>query len=89
MAAGGIDPSGCRGRRHPQPSYRAALRATTTRDSHGRRGGLLLVEIQDAAQIPALTEPWFLALGASVELHPVMLPADLARAAPAITEIAK
>jgi hypothetical protein len=58
-------------------------------DSHGRRGGVLVVEMQDAAQIPALAEPWFLALDASVELHAVMVPADLARAAPGITEMAK
>ena len=38
----------------------------------------------DAAQIPAFAEPWFLAFNAQIELHPVMTPEDLAKAAPGI-----
>lgn len=40
--------------------------------------------MQDASQIPAIAEPWFLAFNASVELHPVMVPEDLMRAGSAI-----
>jgi hypothetical protein len=57
--------------------------------SNGKRTALLVVNIQDASQIPALAEPWFLALGASVEIVPVMTPDDLKKAGPAIEEAAK
>ena len=40
--------------------------------------------MQDASQIPAIAEPWFLAFNASIEIHPVMVPDDLARAGSAI-----
>jgi hypothetical protein len=55
-------------------------------DDSGQRTGLILLEMQDASQIPAIAEPWFLAFNASIELHPVMIPEDLARAAGAIEE---
>jgi len=40
--------------------------------------------MQDASQIPAIAEPWFLAFNASIEIHPVMVPDDLAKAVSAI-----
>jgi hypothetical protein len=45
--------------------------------------------MNDVSQIPAVAEPWFLALNASIEIHPVMVPADLARASGAIDAAAK
>jgi hypothetical protein len=45
----------------------------------GHRTALLIVQMQDTSEIPALAEPWFLTFSASVELHPVMLPDDLAK----------
>lgn len=54
--------------------------------SRGKRSGLLFLDLQDPSQIPALAEPWFLALNAAVELQPVMTPADLAKAGPAIEQ---
>lgn len=53
-------------------------------DSNGQRCGYLFFEMQDASQIPAIAEPWFLAFNASLEFHPVMLPADLAKASGSI-----
>ena len=58
-------------------------------DSDGQRTGLLIFEMTDAAQIPAVVEPWFLAFNASIEIHPVMIPEDLAKAAPAIKKAVK
>jgi hypothetical protein len=53
-------------------------------DSNGQRSGFIFLDMQDASQIPAIAEPWFLAFNAGVEIHPVMVPEDLARAAGAI-----
>ncbi len=46
----------------------------------GQRTGLIFFEMQDASQIPAVAEPWFLAFNASIEFHPVMIPDDLKKA---------
>lgn len=55
-------------------------------DNHGQRTGFIFLEMKDASQIPAIAEPWFLALNAGIELHPVMVPEDLAKAGPAIAK---
>ena len=46
----------------------------------GRRSAILIVNIDDTSQIPAIAEPWFLAFNADCELRPAMVPADLAKA---------
>lgn len=58
-------------------------------DSDGQRSGLIFFDMQDASQIPAIAEPWFQAFNASIELHPVMIPDDLAKAASAIEKAVK
>jgi hypothetical protein len=58
-------------------------------DDNGQRTGFLFLDMQDASQIPALAEPWFLAFNAGIEIHPVMVPADLARAGSAIEKAVK
>ena len=50
----------------------------------GRRGGYIVVDIDDPSQIPAIAEPLFLGLGATVEVYPVMTPEDPAKGAPGI-----
>ena len=55
----------------------------------GMRTAYLIVDLQDASQIPALAEPWFLAFNASFEARPAMVAEDLAKAAPAIEQAAK
>ena len=55
-------------------------------DNDGQRAGYIFLEMQDASQIPAIAEPWFLAFNASIEIHPVMRPEDLARAGGAIAK---
>ena len=55
----------------------------------GVRSGFIFCELEDASQIPAFAEPFFLAFNAAVEFHPVMTPADLAKAGPSIEQAAK
>jgi hypothetical protein len=45
----------------------------------GRRGGTLVVNITDPAQIPSLAEPFFLTFNAELKLRIVMTPEDLGR----------
>jgi hypothetical protein len=49
-------------------------------DDNGQRTAFLFLDMQDASQIPAIVEPWFIAFNASIEIHPVMVPEDLSRA---------
>ena len=56
---------------------------------NGQRTGYVIVNIKEASEIPKLAEPWFLAFNAAVELQPVMVPEDLAKAGPAIEEAAR
>jgi hypothetical protein len=58
-------------------------------DNDGQRAGYLFLNMEDASQIPAIAEPWFLAFKASIEIHPVMIPEDLARAGSAIEKAVK
>ncbi|MGH7875546.1 MAG: DUF3303 family protein [Candidatus Binatia bacterium] len=58
-------------------------------DDNGLRTGFIFLDMQDAAQIPAVAEPWFLAFNARVEIHPVMIPDDLAKAGGAIENAVK
>lgn len=47
---------------------------------NGCRGGTMVVNIDDPAQIPSIAEPLFLKLGARCEFHQAMTAADLMRA---------
>ena len=58
-------------------------------DDNGQRTAYLFLEMQSASQIPAIAEPWFFAFNASIEFHPVMVPADLAEAGTAIDAAVK
>src|SRR5437764_641881 len=54
---------------------------------NGMRTAFIFLDLEDASQIPAIAEPWLLAFNASIECRPVMVPADLAKAADAIKEV--
>ena len=58
-------------------------------DDKGQRTGYLFLDLAEASQIPAICEPWFMAFNAAIEIHPVMVPQDLAKAAPAIKKAVK
>jgi hypothetical protein len=55
----------------------------------GKRTGILIIHMDDPSQIPAIAEPWFLALNASVEVTPAMTPEDLMKAGPAVEQAVK
>jgi hypothetical protein len=69
------------GQQKPEAAYFVA--------ENGKRTGILIINMQDASEIPAIAEPWFLALNAAIEVTPVMVPADLQKAAPAIAQAVK
>jgi hypothetical protein len=54
-----------------------------------RRTGILIIDMKDPSELPRIAEPWFLALNASIEAIPAMIPEDLAKAAPAIEQAVK
>jgi hypothetical protein len=58
-------------------------------DMDGARGSYLVINMDDASQIPSVAEPLFLGLGATIELQAVMTPEDLAKGAPAIEQAAQ
>ena len=58
-------------------------------DDSGNRCGSVVFDMQDASQIPAAAEPWFLAFNAQVTFRPVMTPADLAKGAAGIDAAVK
>ncbi|MFL6450881.1 MAG: hypothetical protein ACJ746_24850 [Bryobacteraceae bacterium] len=56
---------------------------------NGKRTGILIMNLQDASEVTSIAEPWFLAFNAAIEAAPVMVPADLEKAAPAIAQAVK
>jgi hypothetical protein len=55
----------------------------------GKRTGFVILHMDDLSQLPALSEPWFLALNAGIEVVPAMVPEDLQKAGPAIAQAVK
>jgi hypothetical protein len=55
----------------------------------GQRTALLFLDMEDPSQLPAVAEPWFLALNADIEAQPAMIAEDLEKAGPAIEQAAK
>ena len=73
-------PLGARGGARAEIKAQAAY--FTTMD--GQRGAYIVVDMNDASELPAIAEPFFLWLKADVTAMPVMTPEDLAKAGPAI-----
>jgi len=46
----------------------------------GQRGCVMVVDVPNASDIPALAEPWYLNFNADVEFRVAMTPEDLAKA---------
>ena len=71
---------------HKMNELLAEIKAEATYFStiDGQRGGYIIVNMNDASEIPAIAEPFFLWLNADIEFMPVMKPEDLAKAGPSI-----
>ena len=52
----------------------------------GARGGYFVVNMDDPSQIPSIFEPFFLGLGATVQISPVFTPDDMPRITEAIEQ---
>jgi hypothetical protein len=73
------------------PAFRSVLddlqpEAAYLSDIEGARGGYLVINMDDASQIPAIAEPLFLGMGATVQIHPVFTPDDMPRVTEAIEQ---
>ncbi|HEY4359820.1 MAG TPA: hypothetical protein VGN17_02575 [Bryobacteraceae bacterium] len=58
-------------------------------DDDGHRSGIIVFDMKDSSQMPALAEPWFLGCNATVKFRPAMNPADFAAAGPAVERAIK
>ena len=46
----------------------------------GRRGAIMVININDPSEVPKFAEPWFLSFKADVQFHVAMNPEELGRA---------
>jgi len=46
----------------------------------GRRGAIMIININDPSEVPKFAEPWFLSFNADVQFHVAMTPEELGRA---------
>ncbi len=63
----------------PEAAYFADIRRLTRRT-------YLVVNMDDASQIPAIAEPLFLGVGATVQIHPVFTLDDMPRVTEAVEQ---
>jgi hypothetical protein len=49
-------------------------------EREGKRGCVLIVDVQGGVDVPRLAEPWFLSFNAEVEFRICMLPEELGKA---------
>ncbi len=49
-------------------------------EQNGARGAVMVVEMNESSEIPALAEPWFLNFNADCEFRIAMTPSDLEKA---------
>ncbi|HLL41266.1 MAG TPA: hypothetical protein VK357_16615 [Rubrobacteraceae bacterium] len=55
-------------------------------DVDGDRGGYLIVNMDHASELPALLEPLFQTLDATIQVNVVLTPEDLQRASPTLEQ---
>lgn len=50
-------------------------------EDQGTRSGYIFFDMKSESELPAIAEPWFLGLNATITIRPAMTPQDLAGAA--------
>jgi len=58
-------------------------------DMDGARGGYIIVNMDEASDLPAVAEPLFFGMGATIKVQLVMTPEDLEKATPALEQAAQ
>jgi hypothetical protein len=58
-------------------------------EDNGVRTGFIFFDMTDSSQLPAIAEPWFLAVNATLTVRPAMTIQDLEKAGPSIEKAAK
>ena len=49
-------------------------------EEHGKRGGIMVIDVASASDVPRIAEPFFIMYNAEVRFRICMLPEDLGRA---------
>ena len=49
-------------------------------EREGKRGGIIIINVNSPSEIPKFAEPWFLTFNAEVEFRVAMTPEDLGKA---------
>lgn len=68
------------GRKMKQILDEARAEAVYFTEYDGRRGAIMIINIDDPSEVPKFAEPWFLSFNADVQFHIAMTPEELGRA---------
>jgi len=67
------------GRKMKQILEQTKAEAVYFTEYDGRRGAMMIINIDDPSEVPKFAEPWLLSFNADVQFHIVMTPEELER----------